>query len=179
MKIVKILSVLLAVLVVCFAARYILYEVLFPLQYKDIIDEYSSEYDIDAYLMMAMINTESDFDKEAVSPVGAKGLMQLTESTAKWIAEIVGDTDFVVDDLYDPETNIKMGSWYINYLKEKFDTTELVLAAYNAGPGNVNQWLNDSTISKDGKDYSNIPFEETRDYVKKILREEKIYQFLY
>lgn len=170
---------LLAVLLVCFAARYILYEVSYPLQYRDIIEENSDEYDIDVYLMMAMIKTESGFDKEAVSPAGAKGLMQLTESTAIWVAEKMGDIDFKVEDLYKPETNIKMGSWYMNYLKEKFDTTELVLAAYNAGPGNVKQWLDDSTIAEDGADYDNIPFGETRNYIKKILHDVKIYEFLY
>lgn len=179
MKAIKIIALILAVLLVLFAARYCLYDVYYRLSYRDLIEKYSTEYEIDEYLMMAMIHTESNFKKGAESSAGAKGLMQLTESTAKWIAKSMGDTDFKVDDLYDPETNIKMGAWYFDNLRTEFGTTELVLAAYNAGRGHVNEWLDDSVISQDGKDYDKVPFPETRKYIRKVLNDEKMYKLLY
>jgi soluble lytic murein transglycosylase len=128
---------------------------------------------------MSVINAESRYDKDAVSSQGAVGLMQITTPTAEWIAKSMGEKNFSADKLHDPETNIRMGVWYFNYLGKKFPAKELVLAAYNAGPGNVNDWLDQSIISKDGKDYEKIPFKETGNYVKKVISEEKMYDFLY
>jgi len=179
MKIIRNIMILLVVVIAFFAVRYYVYNVTYKVAYKDIIEKYASEYNIDEYLLMAIINTESNFNKDAVSKAGAKGLMQITDTTAKSIAKSMGDTDFKVDDLFDPETSIKMGAWYFDNLRTRFGSNELVLAAYNAGRGNVNTWLNASIISEDGKDYNNIPFSETKNYIKKVLKDEKIYKFLY
>lgn len=173
------LVVLFVVIAVFFSFLQISYNVSHCLMYREYIMEASKEYNIAPSLIMAMINTESKFDKNATSGKGAMGLMQMTASTAVWVAKSMGMADFETDDLYDPETNIKMGSWYINSLREKFDTTEVVLAAYNAGQGNVKEWLNNPDSSKDGHNLRNIPYDETSNYVKKVLYEEKMYQVIY
>ncbi|MEQ8155535.1 MAG: lytic transglycosylase domain-containing protein [Clostridiaceae bacterium] len=179
MKLKKILLTLLVLLTVFFGIKEVVTNVTHRLLYKEYIIKYSKEYGLDPYLVMAVINTESKFKKDAVSTKGAVGLMQLTESTAEWIAESSGDEDFKTRDLYNPETNIKMGCWYLNNLSEEFDTTELVLAAYNAGRGNVAKWLSNSDISKDGQNLHNIPYGETDKYIKKVMVNREIYKLLY
>lgn len=174
-KFVAIIIILLAV----FAGREILYNVSYPIAYQDYIVKYSNEYDIDPYLLTAIIKTESSFDRNAASHKGAIGLMQLTESTAQWVAESMGDEDFDVNDLYDPEINIKMGSWYLDNIRKEFAATELVLAAYNAGRGNVASWIDSALISEDGSDLSNIPYEETEKYIQKVLVSREVYKMLY
>ena len=174
----RILLALLGMLLLIIVTKGIVYNGTDQILYKDYILQYSKEYRLNPYLVMAIIKTESNFDKDAISPKGAMGLMQITESTAEWVAESTGTADFEIHDLYDPETNIKMGCWYINKLREEFGTTELILAAYNAGPGNVDEWLKDSDISKDGQKLDNIPFVETDNYIKKVLSNEEIYQHL-
>jgi Soluble lytic murein transglycosylase and related regulatory proteins (some contain LysM/invasin domains) len=150
MKFKSVFLLLLAIAVGLLAARSYVYKVLYPLKYESYITSYSKANNVDPYLIMAMIKTESRYDRNAVSEQGAIGLMQLTESTAGWIAEKIGVTEYQTDKLYDPEINIKMGTWYYNNLKEEFGTSELALAAYNAGRGNVKEWLSSDKISKDG-----------------------------
>lgn len=179
MKLKRLIPLILLLMLAVISIRYFLYNIQYRLQYRDIIAKYSEEYNVDAYLIMSIINTESRFDKDAVSQKGAIGLMQITKPTAEWIAKAMKIKNFNADDLYDPETNIKMGTWYISNLREEFSTTELVLAAYNAGRGNVNDWINNATISDDGIDLGNIPYNETVNYVKKVLVDEKIYKMLY
>lgn len=171
--------VLVVILIAIIGAKEFVYHVSFPVVYKDYIVKYSEEYDIDPYLLLAVINVESRFDKDATSHKGAIGLMQLTESTAHWIAESTGDENFDTDDLYDPETNIKMGAWYIDNIRKEFGSTELVLAAYNAGRGNVAGWINSEVIGRDGTDCKNIPYDETKRYVEKVMRNQDIYRVLY
>lgn len=153
---------------------------MYPLKYKDIVEKYSMEYNIDFYLVMAIIKVESNFDKNAVSHKGAKGLMQLTGQTAQWGAQALNLSDYTSDKVYDPETNIKIGCWYINRLMQEFDNDlTLVLAAYNGGSGNVNKWLQDKNLSSSGKTLDKIPFKETENYVKKVIREYHVYKKLY
>ncbi|QHI73585.1 lytic transglycosylase domain-containing protein [Aminipila terrae] len=162
-----------------FIAREIVYNISYPMLYKDYVMKYSREYNIDPYFLMAVIKTESKFDKDATSHKGAIGLMQLTGSTAEWIAESMSVEGFNRTDLYNPELNIKMGSWYIDNIRKEFGSTELILAAYNAGRGNVNKWISNSLISEDGEDIDNIPYSETVKYIKKVKLNEKIYRILY
>jgi len=151
-----------------------------PLKYREIIEKYSSEYGLDAYLIMAIIKVESNYNKDAVSHKGAKGLMQLTDQTAQWGAQKLGMDDYASDKVYDPETNIKIGCWYLNNLMKEFDNNlSLVLAAYNGGSGNVNKWLNDENLSKSGKTLDKIPFKETEQFIKKVMKEYHIYVKLY
>ena len=174
----KILVVLI-ILIAIIGARELVYHVSFPVMYRDYVVKYSQEYDIDPYLLLAVINVESRFDKNATSHKGAIGLMQLTESTAHWIAESMGNENFNTDDLYDPETNIRMGAWYIDNIRKEFGSTELVLAAYNAGRGSVAGWIDSEVIGRDGTDCQNIPYNETKRYVEKVMRNQDIYRILY
>ncbi len=174
----KFVVILIILLVTAFAAKGIIYHV-YPVEYKDYILKYSREYDIDPYLLTAIIKVESRFNKDAASHKGAIGLMQLTEPTAFWIAESMGNENFVIDDLYDPETNIKMGAWYVDNIRREFGAIELVLAAYNAGRGNVASWIDNSLIAGDGTDCSGIPYQETKTYVEKVLASQGIYRILY
>ncbi len=153
---------------------------IYPTEYAESVLHYSEEYGIDPYLVFAVIKAESGFDPDARSRKNALGLMQITEKTALWGAEETGMKGFVADDLFVPDINIKLGCWYLDRLMEEFDGyTELVVAAYNGGSGNVKKWLNDSALSKSGKKLDRIPFGETDRYVKKVGRYVKIYRKLY
>lgn len=156
----------------------ILYLRVFPLQYEGIIDKYSKVFGVDNHLIYAVIHTESRFDPEVISPAGAVGLMQVTEETADFIAKKLDITDFKVEDLKDPEMNIKMGTYYLSYLQTLFTKEETVLAAYNAGPNRVKTWLLDPAYANGGA-LTNIPFKETKDYVDRVSLREKIYKILY
>lgn len=152
----------------------------YPLSYETHIKKYSKEYDINPYLVAAVIKVESNFEKEAISKKNARGLMQLTPSTAKWAAEKIKIDNFDVAMLFDPETNIRMGCWYINDLRREFGPDmKILLAAYNGGRGNVKKWLKDEEHSKDGKNLDYIPFKETDEYVKKVEVNYNIYKYLY
>ncbi|KEI04248.1 lytic transglycosylase [Clostridium botulinum] len=154
--------------------------ILYPIKYKDYIMKYSEEYNLNPYLVSAVIKAESNFEKNAKSNKGAIGLMQLTPSTAKWAAKEMKVKNFKVDMLYNEEFNIKMGCWYIDNLKQEFNNNiKLVLAAYNGGRGNVKKWLNNKQNSKNGIDLNYIPFKETDKYVKKVDVSQKIFEFLY
>lgn len=140
----------------------------YPLEYMEEIAKYATENGLDPYFVAAVIYTESGFDPEAVSRVGAMGLMQVMPETGEWIAPKLGVDNFTADDLFDPETNIQFGCWYLGFLNERFDGKEqLILAGYNAGQGRVDEWLADSSVS-DGEVLTDIPFKETDDYVKKV-----------
>ncbi len=148
----------------------------FPIKYKDDVKKCSLNEKVDIYLVLAVIKAESGFNQNTVSDKGAIGLMQILPSTAEYVAEEILDER--ISDLKNAEVNIRYGVAYLNYLKNKFDDEFTFLAAYNAGEGNVNKWLNDERYAKDGK-LIYIPFSETRKYVKKILSYKKIYRFIY
>ncbi len=152
----------------------------FPLKYSENIIKYSYKYELDPYLVAAVIKTESNFNKEAKSNKNAYGLMQITPDTAEWAAEKMSIKNFNTSMLKDAEFNINMGCWYLDNLKEEFDNNiELVLAAYNGGRGNVQKWLKNEEHSVDGKKLNYIPFKETDKYVKKVKVNYNIYKYLY
>lgn len=153
----------------------------FPLKHENYILKYSNEYEVDPYLIMAIIKAESNFDEAAVSSKSATGLMQITKSTADWIADKLTISDFEYKrDIVKPEINIKMGCFYVEYLLKMYLGREkCALAAYNAGFNNVDRWLSDSDFSSDGEILDKIPFPETEKYVRKISNYQKIYKFLY
>lgn len=152
----------------------------FPIKYSDYIVKYSERYDLDPYLVAAVIKTESNFQEKAKSNKNAYGLMQITGNTAEWAAEKMEISHFSTVMLYEPEFNIKMGCWYLDNLRDEFDDNmEVVLAAYNGGRGNVQKWLNSSEHSVDGKNLHYIPFKETDKYVKKVKVNYRIYKYLY
>ena len=148
----------------------------YPARYKSEISELSAEYDFDIYLIYALINAESGFDVNAVSNKNAKGLMQITDQTAAFIADKLQVQEY---DLFDPATNLRFGCFYLRYLTDKFKEEKTALAAYNAGERNVSDWLKDPRYSADGKTLYTIPFKETDDYLKRIENNKKAYRFFY
>lgn len=129
--------------------------------------------DIDYRLVLAVIKAESEFDESAVSNKGAVGLMQLLPSTAEWLWSQNYDSELTEEMLYSPEINIELGIAYLKYLLDRFEL-EYALAAYNAGEGVVSGWLEDGLSSVD-----DIPYKETREYVRKVTRYYKIFKSLH
>ena len=172
------LSIFMSLLLLVLASAYVLYGRLFPMEHEETVTTYAKEYDVDPFLVYAVIHTESRFREDAVSPAGAIGLMQVTPDTGQFISEQLKLSSFTEELLKDPELNIRMGTWYLSYLKESFPRVETLLAAYNAGPNRVRTWLEDEDVS-DGEILTDIPFEETRNYVERVLQREKIYRLLY
>lgn len=149
----------------------------FPLKYSDAIDRYAEEFDLSEELLMGVIYAESGFDPYAHSGK-ACGLMQITDETAKWIAEKMG-IGYYDKMLENPEVNIRMGSYYLAYLIDYYNNTETALAAYNAGMGNVSGWLKDREYSEDGITLKEIPYGETKRYVERVRKLRKLYEILY
>lgn len=156
-------------------------KMMYPLKYSEYVYKYSEEYEVDPLLSFAIIRAESNFDENALSTSNAIGLMQLLENTAKEIAiDYLEMKNFVKDDLYNPELNIKIGLKYFSNLLNEYDYSyNLALAAYNGGTGNVKKWIEQGIISNTGDNIEKIPFKETNNYVRKINRNYKIYQKLY
>lgn len=170
---------LLILLMVSIGAKYVFKKYLFPYEYKEYVQKYSSEYNLDPLLVLSIMKTESGFDEEANSNKGAKGLMQIMDNTSNWISEELGIYYFYPNMIYNPELNIRFGCWYLDNLRTEFVDLELILAAYNAGSGNVNKWLNNEEYSTDGKTLSYIPFNETKKYVDRVKANYSIYKYLY
>ncbi|MCP9488996.1 MAG: lytic transglycosylase domain-containing protein [Solirubrobacteraceae bacterium MAG38_C4-C5] len=144
-------------------------ELTLPLRHADIIRQQAREKDLDAELIAGVIYQESRF-RDQTSSAGARGLMQITPETARYIANLSGGTRFVTEDLATPQVNIAYGSFYLRYLLDQYDGDEVVaLAAYNGGETNVNRWLAEADV--EGRDFEvdAIPFPETRAYVDKVL----------
>ncbi len=153
------------------------FEVVYPLRHDDVITQYSDEYNLDRYLVMGVIKAESNYIHDAHSGI-ARGLMQITDDTAKWIAKKIG-IEFSSDDIENPEINIRMGCYYLSYLINRYNDVDVALAAYNGGMGNVDKWLANPEYSSDGKTLSSIPFPETEKYVERVNKYEKIYKWWY
>lgn len=153
---------------------------MYPLDYSDIVAQQAQENELEPALVYAVIRAESNFDAQACSIAGAKGLMQLTPDTFEWLQKTRGETGaYTQDDLYAPEVNIRYGCYYLSYLIEKYSDLQTALCAYNAGPGSVNSWLSNPQVSSDGKTLDSIPYDETRKYVNTVLKNYKQYQEIY
>ena len=150
---------------------------IYPLKYERYIFENAMANELDPYFVMAVIKAESNYNPTAHSGI-ARGLMQITDDTAVWIADKMG-LDFSESDIENPEINIKMGCYYLKYLSGLYDDPTVVLASYNAGMGNVSKWLEVDRFSEDSKTLFEIPFGETKNYVKKVARYENVYKKLY
>lgn len=177
-KAVTILLIVLIVLMLIVVGGYLLIQARYPMEYRELIWTAAEKYDLDPYLVCAVIWTESRFDADSVSSAGAVGLMQLMPETAQWIAQkLDGEVD--PENLTDPQTNIELGCWYLSFLRERFHDRDEIAAAYNAGHNRVNQWLSDGELSQDGRELDDIPFEETRNYVERVNTAYDIYKMLY
>lgn len=152
-----------------------------PYEYHEYISKYAYEYNIPESVIYAVIKVESNFDCEAESSVGALGLMQMMPKTFEWLTgdEHLGE-HLETNMLFDPETNIRYGTYYLNYLYKKFDYNwSTALAAYNGGEGNVAKWLKDPNYSDGNGNLTDIPFSETKNYVTKVNKEIDTYKKLY
>jgi soluble lytic murein transglycosylase len=147
-------------------------QALYPLHYEETIREVSEQHDLEPTFVAGVVYTESRFNPDARSHRGAHGLMQLLPETAKFIQQRSG----IEGDWRDPEVNLRIGTWYLGYLQERYSGDErLMLAAYNSGESRVNGWISDEGFDV-GED---IPFKETRDYVENVLEAQETYRELY
>lgn len=143
---------------------------IFPIKYKDIIVEYSEQYNLKPELVSSIINAESSFNKDCISDAGAVGLMQVLPSTAGEVAKKLNYANY---DLHNPRTNIEFGCYYLNYLLQYYNGDLIYsLCAYNAGINNVKYWDFEGDVSK-------IPINQTKNYVKKILNSIEVYKVFY
>jgi soluble lytic murein transglycosylase len=144
-------------------------ELALPLRHEDIIRQQAADKNLDPSLIAAVIYAESRF-VDQTSPAGARGLMQITPDTARYIARLSGGTRFEQRDLATPQINIAYGTYYLRYLLNRYDGNEvLALAAYNGGEGNVDRWVAGAHSTAHVLTAGAIPFPETREYVERVL----------
>ena len=171
-----ILSVILIIIIV--NAVKLGVQTVYPRQYANLIEENAEIFEIDSSLLYALIKTESGFDENAVSFVGAKGLTQITPDTFQWLQTKTGDA-YEEDALFTPEISVYYGAYFLDMLLYEFGNTETAFAAYHAGRGKVNEWLADPRYSSDGLTLDKIPYEDTAQYVKKVMKNIQRYQKIY
>lgn len=152
---------------------------IYPQHYAQYINQYAKECEVDPLLIFAIVKVESNFNPNATSKSEAKGLMQLMDNTAKEVANKIEIVDASNLNLYEPETCIKLGTYYFASLTKQYENIGIALAAYNAGMGRVNKWLEQGIIKADGSNLENIPYKETNMYVRKILNDYQTYQEVY
>lgn len=153
---------------------------IYPIKYSEYVTEYAEKYYLEPSLVYAVIKCESSFKQDAVSHKGALGLMQITPNTYKWlISKIDNSLTANVDDLFNEETNIKFGCYLLSLHLNEFENIDTALAAYHAGRGKVNEWLNNNEYSKDGITLETIPYNDTNSYVNKVINVQQKYQKIY
>jgi soluble lytic murein transglycosylase len=151
-----------------------------PLGYRYYVEKYADEFDLDPFLIYAVIKTESDFRPDAVSNMGARGLMQIMEETFNWLSRYrFFEREKVFDDMFTPHENIRYGCYLLAYHLENFGDLDCSLAAYFAGDNTVLRWLGNSEFSSDGKTLDHIPDPDTRHYINKVRTAYETYIKLY
>lgn len=168
------LAIIILVIIAVICINKLMIKIMYKKEYSEYVNKYAQKYNVDENLIYALIKAESNYKVDAVSSQNAKGLMQLMYSTAEEVAKKVL-IELTEENIFEPDININIGTKYISTLLEKYQNLEVALAAYNAGSGNVDKWISNGTIKADGSDIENIPFKETNNYVRKILRDYKIY----
>lgn len=153
----------------------------YPIEYSEYVTYYADKYDLDPLMLYAFIRTESNFNPKADSDAGARGLMQITEVTFDWIKTKIAPTeDLTFEDLYDPETNIRFGSYFVSYCLLRYqDDLATAAAAYHSGWGTVDGLLSQAEYSADGKTLDHYPYPQMRLYIKKITSSYQRYQEIY
>ncbi len=149
----------------------------YPQGYSEYVTKYAAEYGVPEYVIYAVIRVESNYKSNAVSNKGAVGLMQMTPETFDWVSMLMKVT---ADQgmLYDPETNIRYGTYLLSYFYMRYNRWDTAFAAYNAGMSCVDGWLLESEYTEDGK-LVNIPYKETKQYVKRVNDAMEVYKRLY
>ena len=176
-----VIALLLVCVLIVIVTRDHLQKQLYPRHYTEYVTRYAEKYDVPENLIYAVIETESGFRADAVSPVGAVGLMQLMPVTFEWLTEYQLRENLPARKISDPETNVRYGVFYLRWLYDRYGHWSEACAAYNAGHGNVDKWLKDSDMTdRDGRLMTDrIPNDETRTYVKKVESAYNAYARLY
>lgn len=170
----KLIKFIIKLFIIIFLVE-LVYLYFIPKKYDDIIDRYSTEYNVDRSLVKAVIFKESRFKETAVSSKGAIGLMQLMPSTALWLMNKLKIEDYKIESA---DNNIRLGTYYLSYLMNLMDSDEEhALLAYNAGPENAKRWVNSEGYSKEDMD-NYVDFNETRKYVREIKLTKNIISFM-
>lgn len=169
------MTIILIIILVVICANKLMIKILYKKEYSECVSKYAQMYNIDENLIYSIIKVESNFDANAVSSQNAQGLMQLMYATAEEVAR-KNNIELTEENILEPDINIKLGTIYLSTLLEKYECIEVALAAYNAGSGNVDKWIENGIIKEDGSDIENIPFKETNNYVRKIIRDYEIYK---
>lgn len=152
----------------------------YPIKYQELVHQYAKQYDLQEPMVYALIRTESKFDPYAVSETGACGLMQIQRATAEDCAKELNMVSFSSDDLFEPETNIRIGCYYFSKLLKQFNGNKsLAIAAYNGGPGNIQKWMQEEAYTDENGALIHIPFSETRNYVTRVTKAYEVYCSLY
>lgn len=151
----------------------------YPREYAEYVEAYAELYGVPETMVFAVIRTESGFDSGAVSSAGAVGLMQMMPETFIWLTDEILFDHLDEGMLYDPETNVRYGTYLLSRFYDRYGDWELALAAYNGGPGNLDEWLADPDYADGEGGLKEIPFRETRQYVKKVLDARDMYERLY
>lgn len=164
-----------------FPAANLVNEKLYPRTYQNWIEQYSKEYGMDENLIYAVCKIESNFQADAESNVGAKGVMQMMKPAFEWVQyRTQDDSGVAYEQVYEPEIAIKYGTCMLSLLqKELGDDERSIVAAYHAGLNTVQSWLQDPQYSSDGKTLENIPYSDTNWYVNKVMETKAIYEDLY
>lgn len=157
-----------------------LWELTYPQAFKEHVEIYSQQFKVEEEFIYAIMRAESHYKKDIMSPVGATGLMQIMANTGRNVARLLGEKSFHERQLTDPKTNIRIGTRYLNRLLKKFKNEfALAAASYNAGPHRVERWLSAFGDLEFDEFIEHIPFSETRNYVKKVIKNYSVYQLLY
>jgi soluble lytic murein transglycosylase len=157
-----------------------MWELAYPRAYSDSVDKYTKQFTVPTELVWGIMRAESSYRRDAISPVGALGLMQVMPFTGYKVATLVGDKEFKPPQLLEPDTAVKIGSRYLKRLMDRFDNTiPLVAAGYNAGPHRVKNWLVSFGTLETDEFIEHIPFLETRNYVKRVVSNAYVYSKLY
>lgn len=151
----------------------------YPREYEEYVEMYAAQYGVPETLVFAVIRTESDFDSGAVSEAGAVGLMQLMPDTFSWLTSEMLFEHLESGMVYDPETNIRYGTYYLSYLYDRYGDWKLALTAYNGGLGNLDEWLADERYADGEGGLRKIPLRETRQYVGRVADAWDTYERLY
>ena len=181
-KLLIFVAIVVVIVVFLIFARNPILKIIYPRTYEEAVLIYSEEYGVDDNLILALIKAESNFDANAISNRNAIGLMQLMQETAKDVANQNGielDDENIEQELSDVYKNVQIGTCYLATLLKRYENKEIALAAYNAGIGTVDNWIDKGIIKADGSDIENIPYKETNYYVRKILRDYEFYNNLY
>lgn len=153
-------------------------KIIYKKDYEEYVQKYSQQYNVDENLVYALIKAESNFNANAQSSKGAIGLMQLMETTAQDVCKRMDlniSNNELKEKILEPEININIGTKYLSILIQQYGNVEIAITAYNAGIGTVDNWIEKDIIKADGSNVEKIPYKETNNYVRKILRDYKIY----